>query len=53
MDFGNIVAKAYLEQRKIAIGFNIWMKKNDTVEKAEEFFHFTDEDMFDEFYKTL
>ena len=37
--------------KRIAIEFHKWMKQNDTVENAEQFFHYTDEDMFNEFIK--
>ena len=34
-----------------AIEFYRWMIKNDTVENAETYFHWSDEDMFNEFLK--
>ena len=37
--------------KRIAIEFHKWMKQNDTAENAEQFFHYTDEDMFNEFIK--
>ena len=36
---------------KEAIEFYRWMMKNDTVENAEKYFHWSDEDMFNEFLK--
>ena len=38
---------------KTAIAFHRWMKENDTAENAEQFFHFTDEDMFHEWQKQI
>ena len=32
-----------------AIAFHNWMRKNDTPENAEKFFHYTDEDMLNVF----
>ena len=37
---------------KEAIEFYRWMMENDTVENAEKYFHWSDEDMFNEFLKT-
>jgi hypothetical protein len=34
---------------KLAIEFYNWMRKNDTPENAEKWFHYTDEDMFNAF----
>lgn len=34
---------------KFAIAFHNWMRKNDTSENAEKFFHYTDEDMLNVF----
>ena len=31
------------------IGFHKWMKENDTPENAEQYFHYTDEDMLEEY----
>ena len=36
---------------KEAIEFYRWMIKNDTVENAEKYFHWSDKDMFNEFLK--
>lgn len=42
----------YLEQEKEQmIGFYKWMLKTDTADNAEEFFHYTDEDMLEEYLK--
>lgn len=38
---------------RIAIEFYHWMRKNDTMENAEQFFHFTDEDMFNVFLEEV
>ena len=37
--------------KEIAIEFHKWMRENDTLSNAERFFHYTDEDMFNEFLK--
>jgi hypothetical protein len=37
------------EIRLIAINFNKWMKNNDTLENAEKWFGYTDNDMFGAF----
>lgn len=34
---------------KLCIAFHLWMKKNDTPERAAEWFHYSDEDMYREF----
>ena len=39
------------ELKKHMIGFYKWMRENDTEEKAEEYFHYTDEDMAEEYIK--
>ena len=36
-------------QRKELINFHKWMLKNDTAENAEKYFHYTDEDMVNEY----
>ena len=36
---------------KISIQFHHWMLKNDTIENADKYFHWSDEDMFNEFLK--
>ena len=36
---------------KEAIEFHRWMMKNDTIENADKYFHWSDEDMFNEFLK--
>ena len=42
----------YLEQEKEQmIGFYKWMLKVDRADNAEEFFHYTDEDMLEEYLK--
>lgn len=33
--------------------FNEWMRVNDTPENAEKYFHYTDEDMFNEYQNEL
>lgn len=39
------------EVDRFAIGFHQWMRKNDTQENAERFFHCTDSDMIEHFKK--
>ena len=39
------------ELKKHMIGFHKWMRENDIEEKAEEYFHYTDEDMAEEYIK--
>jgi hypothetical protein len=34
---------------KEAIEFHRWMMKNDTIENADKYFHWSDENMFEEF----
>ena len=34
------------------IGFYKWMQKNDTAENAEQYYHYTDRDMLNEYLKT-
>lgn len=40
-----------IKQSKDAIAFHRWMIANDTPENAEEYFHYSDEDMYNEFKK--
>ena len=43
---------AYSEKAKqMAIEFHKWMIKNDTIGNVEQYFHFSDEDMFNEYIK--
>jgi hypothetical protein len=42
-----------IEIDKFAIAFHRWMRKNDTLENADKYFHFTDKDMLEEFKKGL
>ncbi len=44
---GEHEAKQATAHRSIA--FHNWMKENDTADNAERFFHYTDEDMYNEF----
>lgn len=37
--------------KECMIGFHKWMLKTDTADNAEEFFHYTDEDMAEEYLK--
>lgn len=47
--FENLVASLKEEQKKQMIGFHKWMLKMDTETNAEQFFHYTDEDMAEMF----
>ena len=38
---------------KERLDFIKWMKENDTPENAEKYFHYTDEDMFNEYQNEL
>tara|TARA_R110000796_G_scaffold161858_1_gene278623 strand:- start:4737 stop:4865 length:129 start_codon:yes stop_codon:yes gene_type:complete len=38
-----------MEHKEMAIAFHLWMMKNDTMENAEKYYHFTDEDMYHAF----
>ena len=53
---GFIIPQTFVEQAKEMerdwmVGFHKWMVKNDTMENAERFFHYTDEDMLNEYLK--
>ena len=40
-----------LSEAENAIAFHKWMLKHDTMENAEQYFHYTDEDMYNEYLK--
>ena len=40
-----------IKQSKDAIAFHRWMIANDTPGNAEKYFHYSDEDMYNEFKK--
>lgn len=44
--------KSIAQDTKLALAFYQWIKENDTTENGEKWFHFSEEDMFDEFQKT-
>ena len=46
--FENLVASLKEEQKKQMIDFYTWMRRNDS---AEEFFHYTDVDMLEQYLK--
>ncbi len=51
MNFVIRIANDLLEKEKEQIiSFHKWMLDNDTEENAEQYFHYTDEDMLDEYY---
>ena len=43
------IDKAKQIERKQIIDFHNWMMKNDTPENAERYFHYTDNDMLNEY----
>jgi hypothetical protein len=47
--FENLVENLKQEEKKQMIGFYRWMLKTDTADHAEEFFHFSDEDMLEQY----
>jgi hypothetical protein len=49
--FENLVENLKQEEKKQMIGFHKWMLKTDTADHAEEFFHYTDEDMLEVYLK--
>jgi hypothetical protein len=46
----DVIQQAKKMEIEQSISFHNWMKNNDTSQKAEEFFHFTDVDMFNKYY---
>ena len=40
-----------IERDKFAIAFHRWMRVNDTLKNSDNYFHFTDKDMLNEFKK--
>ena len=36
-------------EKEHAMAFHLWMKENDTPDNAERFFHYSGEDMYNEF----
>jgi len=43
------IKQARQKEREQMIGFHRWMLKTDTADNAEEFFHYTDEDMLEQY----
>jgi hypothetical protein len=52
-DYGNLQKICFTEDLfdELAIAFHRWMRKNDTQENADKYFHYTDKDMLNEFKK--
>jgi len=50
-EFDIIIEKAKEMEKSQMLKFYKWMKEVDTYENAERFFHYTDEDMLNEFLK--
>ena len=40
-------------EKKQIIGFHKWMMKNDTPENAEAYFHYSDDDMLNEYLNQI
>jgi hypothetical protein len=51
LNWYSILEKAREIEEQNMIMFHKWMKDNDTPENAERFFHFTDEDMLNQYHK--
>lgn len=47
----SIWSEAKKIERKLMIDFYLWMKQNDTYEYAEKYFHYTNDEMVEEFLK--
>ena len=45
----DIIEQSKQMEKEQMIGFYKWMKENDTKENAEKYFHYSDEDMLNEF----
>ena len=45
-----ILEQAKEKEKEQMIEFHKWMIENDTAQNAEKHFHFTDSDMFNEYY---
>jgi hypothetical protein len=43
------INQARQKEREQMIGFHRWMLKTDTADNAEEFFHYMDEDMLEQY----
>ena len=39
-------------EKEQMLGFYRWMKENDTADNAEKYFHYSDEDMLNEYCKS-
>ena len=51
--FENLVTSLKQEEKKQMIGFHRWMLKQDTMDNAEQYFHFTDDDMANEYLREV
>lgn len=51
--FENLVESLKQEEKRQMIGFYKWMLTVDTVDNAEEYFHFSDEDMLEVYLKKV
>jgi hypothetical protein len=50
-EVNNDIGITQFQISKVSIEFHYWMLKNDTIENADKYFHWSDEDMFNEFLK--
>jgi hypothetical protein len=39
--------------KELILGFHTWMLKHDTVDNAEQYFHYSDNDMLEEYLKEV
>ena len=46
-----LVKEKLEEEKEQIIDFHKWMLKNDTAENADKYFHYSDDDMFNEYLK--
>ena len=51
--FENLITSLKQEEKKQMIGFHRWMLKQDTMDNAEQYFHFTDDDMANEYLREV
>jgi len=51
-DLDSLVEQAKQMEKEQILGFYRWMKENDTEKNAEKYFHYSDEDMLNEYCKS-
>ena len=47
----DLLERAKQMEKEQMLGFHKWMKENDTADNAEKYFHDSDEDMLNEYFK--